>query len=414
MLLLNDGYYYDFVGGDNYEAPGGDLPSLHSGYGGQGLSVLSKPEFTPENIKANNADAILLMLGINSIGSKKEYPDAQGQYWSTNGNHFNSFFVSYKEFVEKLLANSDNAVVFIAKIAPIGDTRYYQTAWDDNAAPSSTGWTTVGDGTVNPKDVVAEFNTELQALYTTYFVNNPRVVLVDMNTGVTVGGDWDDDINVIGVPQNWWNGDGLHPTQNGYRHIAERWNTAIRATYPTQSQLLYSVDCGTKEGTTSLATEGAIVGSEQSVVWDKPYGPDATTGKNWGHIGDANYNGLSPTPADPAMYFAWEGTNTVYESIATSSGAHRLTYRFEVPAGGTYRVFLGFHDTWGDNANPKGANRQARIYIDGVVKGVKTYQLNDFGRSIYEVINTSGTLEVELEGITGDALLDSIVIQRLR
>lgn len=414
MLLLNDGYYYEFVGGTDQLAPGGDLPLWHSGYSGEGLSALDKPEFTPEKIRENNPDAVLLMLGINSIGSKKEYPDAQGQYWSVNGNHFNTFFITYKTFIEKMLANSDNAVIFIAKIPPIGDTRFYQKIWDDNGVPNPTGWNTVGDGSVNPKEVVSAFNTELQALYDAYFVNNPRVKLVDMNTGFTVGDKWEDDVNIIGVPQNWWNGDGLHPTHYGYRHIAERWNTVIRATFPSPWKLLYSVDCGTKEGTNSFSGEGAIIGSEQSVVWDKPYGPDANTGKHWGHIGDADYNGLSPKPANPALYFAWEGEKTVYDSVATSTAGNNLTYRFEVAAGGTYRVFLGFHETWGENANPKGTTREAKIFIDDVLKGTKVYQLNDFGRSIYEVINTSGTLDIKIEGIKGDALLDSIVIQRLK
>jgi lysophospholipase L1-like esterase len=413
MLLLNDGYSYESIGGNNDNAPGGDLPLWHSGYRGEGLSVLTKPEFTAEKIKENNPDAVLLMLGINSIGSKKEYPDTQGQYWSNNGNNFNAFFTSYKAFIDKVLANSNKAKVFIAKIPPISDTRFYQTSWDDNAAPSPTGWTTLGDGSVNPKNVVSEFNTELQALYDKYYTNNPRVIVVDLNTDFTVGDKWEDDVNIIGVPQNWWNGDGLHPTHYGYRHIAERWNTAIRAAFPTQWKLLYSVDCGTKEGTKSLAAEGAIVGNAQSVVWDKPYGPDATTGKNWGHVGDADYNGLSPKPTSPAIYFAWEGAANVYESIATSTTGNNLVYRFEVPVGGTYRVHLGFYDTWGENANPKGTTRQAKVYIDGALKDTKTYQLKDFGRSIYETTNTTGTLEVKLEGVAGDALLDSIVIQRL-
>jgi hypothetical protein len=415
MLLLNDGYNYDFIGGSNYEAPGGDLPPWHSGYGGQGVSVFDKPEFTPENINANKPDAVLLALGINSIGHLKEYPDAQGQYWSANGNKFNNFFLRYKAFIDKVLANSASAKIFIAKIAPIGDTRFYQTVWDDAAAPDPLGWKTVGDGSVNPKDVVKEFNAELQALYSNYYSSNSRVILVDLNTGLTVGGDWNDDINVLGVPQNWWNGDGLHPTQNGYRHIAERWNTAIRAAVPTKAKLLYSVDCGAKEGTPSLAAEGAVIGSQQSVVWDKPYGPDAGTGKSWGHVGDADYSGLMPKPSNAAIYFAWEGTNTVYESVATSIAGQDLVYRFEVPAGGTYRVLLGFYDTWGENATPKATNRQAKVFIDGNLKGSKTYQLKDFGRNIYETINTTGTLEIKLQGLNGsDALLDSIVIQRIK
>ncbi|HTH13423.1 MAG TPA: GDSL-type esterase/lipase family protein [Spirochaetia bacterium] len=415
MLMLNDGYSYDFIGGITADDPPGDnLPPNHSGYRGEGLSVFAKPEFNPDSIAANKPDAVLLLLGINSLGSKKEYPDTQGGYYSKNGNKFNSFFVQYKAFVDKLITNAPQVKVFIAKLPPIGDTRFYQTTWDDTAAWTPTGWTTVGDGTVNPKDIVPEFNTELQALYDTYYASNSHVVLVDQNTGMSVGTAWESDVCQIGVPQNWWNGDGLHPTPTGYRHLAERWNAALRTAFPTNQKVLYSVDCGAIEGTASVQAEGATVGASQSAVWDKAYGPDPVTGKSWGHVGVADWGSLSTHPADASLYFAWETSTDVSSSVATATAGHDLVYRFEVPAGGSYRVFLGFHDTWGENASPKSTSRSANVYLDGTLEGLKAYTLNDFGRNIYDVVNSTGTLEVKVAGFVDNPLLDSIAIQRLR
>lgn len=412
MLLLNNGYSYSFSGPNNWPADVlGDLPAFHSGYRGAGLSVLTSWEFEPTTIRNENPDAVLLMLGINSIGSKKEYPDSAGSYWNSSNKRFNKFFIEYKAFIDKVLNNS-NATVFIAKLPNIGDTRFYLQPgyWDDTQAPNQSKWNTVGDGTINPKNVVGPFNNELQALYNTYYAGNPRVVVVDLNSGLSVGPNWEDDVTMLGVPQQWWNGDGLHPTQVGYRHIAERWNTAIRKAFPTAGSLLYSVDCGAKENVVGLESEGAIRGSAQSVVWDKAYGPDAITGKKWGHIGEASYAGSAAY--NPTMYFAWEGANTVYDSVATAAPGNSLVYRFEVPAGGTYRVQLGFHDSWGEAY--KWTNRTANIFIDGANKGEYKYHLKDFGRKIYQVVNTSGTLEVKVTGTNGtDALLDSITIQRV-
>lgn len=47
-------------------------------------------------------------------------------------------------------------------------------------------------------------------------------------------------------------------------------------------------------------------------------------------------------------------------------------------------------------------------------KATKFYTLTDFGRSIYDVVNTNGTLEIKVKGINGDALLDSIAIQKIQ
>lgn len=416
MLMLNDGYSYEFLGGVTADNPPGDnLPPKHSGYRGQGLSVLGQPEFSAASIAAAKPDAVLVLLGVNSLGSLKEYPDTQGSYYSSNGHQFNSFFLQYKAFIDKVIANAPAGVrVFVAKLPPIGDTRFYQKTWDDTAQWTATGWTTVGDGTVNPKDIVPQFNAELQALYDTYYSTNPQVVLVDMNTGMTVGGAWEDDISQIGVPQNWWNGDGLHPTPTGYRHLAERWDQALRTAFPSDQRLLYSVDCGAIEGTASIKSEGGIVGSQQSVVWDKEYGPDAVTGKSWGHVGVADWGSLATHPKDTGLYFAWETSTDVSSSVATATTGNDLVYRFEVPTSGTYRVFLGFHDTWGENANPKATSRSANVMIDGALQGLKSYAINDYGRNIYNVVNTSGTLEVRVIGSADNPLLDSIAVQRLK
>lgn len=425
QLMLTNGYSAEFIGGSNWGTSLGDLSNWHSGYGGFGVKVFDKPEFTPESIKAKNPDAVLVLLGVNSIGHQKEYPDAQGQYWSVNGHKFNEkFFGKYREFIERLLSNSQ-ATVFIAKLPPIDDSRYYQSIspWVDDINPNA--WLTVGDGTASPKDILKEFNSELEAFYQAYYAANSRVVLVDINSGFTLGHKWEDDVAVIAPLYQWWQGDGLHPTYAGQRKIAERWNQAIREHFPTNGHLLYSLDCGANQSVKSMAAEGMAVGSAQSVVWDKPYGPDAVTQKKWGHLGVSSSASHKKVSAKTSLWLGWENTNTVYESVATSANdARELVYRFDVPVGGTYKISLGFHDTWADKAIPKtgdGGNpieytgRKAQIFIDGIDKGQKLYSYNDFGRRIYEVVNTTGSLEIKVVGVEGSsALLDSIAIQQIK
>lgn len=116
----------------------------------------------------------------------------------------------------------------------------------------------------------------------------------------------------------------------------------LRVRNTSATNFVYEVHCAN-----SLATaDDGLVNS----VYDKVFGADPTTGKQWGYVNDGEY----------ATGQYWENNADKWEGVRCSNeGLSKILYKFELDAG-TYNLSLGFRDHWG-------VSRLMQLSVDGVM-----------------------------------------------
>ncbi len=124
--------------------------------------------------------------------------------------------------------------------------------------------------------------------------------------------------------------------------------------YNTPANLIYFADCGASD-TTEFDVISGVAALDNSVP-DQSFGPDEKTGKSWGYIAD-NAAGA-------------RNDANMYSSVRYDYGGgigEGVSYKFAVESGGSYDVFIGLYDPWGEKARREDVYVQGFLAEEGIV-----------------------------------------------
>lgn len=164
---------------------------------------------------------------------------------------------------------------------------------------------------------------------------------------------------------------------------------------PVKNGVLYYVDCGTSDFSNKFA--GRVLGTCNS-VYDQDYGVDLVTGLSWGQL---NRTG--------GGYYA---SDDAFGSVATGDKTtdNKITYKFTIPAAGTYRMTLGTFDPWGVRgadvtiAGDKGMTEVSGSFTAQKSAGVKVFEFTTAAQ------NEAVTLTVTKDATSDNPTLSLILI----